>query len=629
MNQREDAPAASYGVHSERNVTARMRDGTLLAADVHLPARDGRPVALDSVALDSVEGAFPVLLHRTPYDKSAEARVLEASFFAAHGYATVVQDCRGRYASEGGFTKYVDEGPDGFDTVEWLAQQPWCNGKVGAFGLSYGAHTQAALACLNPPHLTCLWMDSGGFSNAFLSGCRNGGAFELRQVTWAFREAVALGSMESPEASANPLITKSALERQEIRDWFQRIPWKKGHSPLRWTPDYEDYLLEIWSHEVFDDYWRQVGLCAESHYESFAAVPQVHMGSWYDPYSKSTTDNFTALSQKEAAPVSLIMGPWTHGARSVTYSGDADMGPQSVVENNLDRDYNHLRLRFFDRWMKDSANGWEEEPPVKVFVMGGGSGRRNSHQRLDHGGRWRPEQEWPLARAVNTPFYLHPGGILSSEAPVSPNPPSRYLFDPERPVPTIGGNISSGQPIMEPGGYNQEESPDFYSSRPPYLPLSTRPDVLVFQTLPLTEDTEVTGPIQANLWVASSAVDTDFTAKLLDIYPPSQDYPEGYALNLTDGILRAKFRDSWERPELLEPGVIYPVTIQLLPTSNLFVKGHRLRLDISSSNFPRFDVNGNTGENPGTSPVRVPAQNSVYHDDAHPSHVILPVVAGK
>ncbi len=179
---------------------------------------------------------------------------------------------------------------------------------------------------------------------------------------------------------------------------------------------------------------------------------------------------------------------------------------------------------------------------------------------------------------------------------------------------------------MEPGGFDQRESPGFLGSRPPYLPLAARPDVLVFQTDRLTEDLEVTGPIAVHLWISSSAVDTDFTAKLLDIYPPSQDYPEGYALNLTDGILRAKFRDSWEQPELMEPGKVYPITIQLLPTSNLFVRGHCLRLDISSSNFPRFDVNGNSGENPGISPVRIPARNSVHHGPEQPSHVVLPVI---
>jgi putative CocE/NonD family hydrolase len=231
-----------------------------------------------------------------------------------------------------------------------------------------------------------------------------------------------------------------------------------------------------------------------------------------------------------------------------------------------------------------------------------------------------------LARANNTAFYLNAGGRLSAGLPQSGQSSSEYLFDPNQPVPTIGGNISSGQPIMEAGGFNQRESNQFYGSRPPYLPLAARPDVLVFQTEPLAEDVEVTGPISVRLWITSSAADTDFTAKLLDVYPPSQDYPEGYALNLTDGIFRCKFRNSWEEPEMMEPGQVYTVTIELMPTSNLFVAGHRIRLDVSSSNFPRFDVNGNTGENPGRSPVKISAQNQVYHDAGRPSHAMLPVI---
>ena len=611
MSTREPLSTPTYEVHSQHNVMMPMRDGMGLAADIYRPAREGNPV----------EGSLPVLLHRTPYNKSVEARVVEAGFFTNRGYVTVIQDCRGRYASEGGFTKYLYEGVDGYDTLDWLAQQPWCNGKVGTYGLSYAAHAQAALACLNPPNLACMWMDSGGFSNAFQSGCRNGGAFELRQVTWAFNEAMA-----SSEVHSHPLITKAAMENQDIHEWFRRMPWKKGHSPLKWTPEYEDYLMEIWSHEVFDAYWRQVGLCAESYYDQFSDVAQVHMGSWYDPYCRSTTDNFVALSKNKSGPVCLIMGPWTHGARSVTHSGDADMGPLSTLDNNLDRDYNYLRLRFFDRWLKGIKNGWEEEPPVRIFVMGGGSGNRNSQRRLDHGGYWRSERQWPLSRAKSTAYYLRNDGGLSNQSPPEDGGLSSYLFDPNRPVPTIGGNISSGQPIMEPGGFDQRESPDFHGSLSPYLPLASRPDVLVFQTEPLAADTEVTGPVSVNLWISSSAVDTDFTAKLLDVYQPSYDYPEGYALNLTDGILRAKFRNSWEAPELLQPGEVYPITIQMFPTSNLFLSGHRIRLDISSSNFPRFDVNGNTGENPGTSPVKIPAQNTVYHDAEHPSRLVLLIV---
>ncbi len=232
----------------------------------------------------------------------------------------------------------------------------------------------------------------------------------------------------------------------------------------------------------------------------------------------------------------------------------------------------------------------------------------------------------PLNRTLDTPFYLQPGGGLATNLPPDSAEPTRFLFDPERPVPTIGGNISSGQPIMEPGGFDQRESPRFYGSRSPYLPLATRNDVVVFQTDPLGEDQEVTGAVMVELWIASSAVDTDFTAKLVDVYPPNPDFPQGYALNLTDGIIRAKFRDSWVEPQLMEPGKIYSLTLQLPPTSNLFVKGHRIRLDLSSSNFPRFDVNPNTGENPAYARGKLPAWNTIFHDAAHPSSVLLPLV---
>ncbi|MCY4367194.1 MAG: CocE/NonD family hydrolase [Chloroflexi bacterium] len=584
------------------------RDGLNLATDIHRPQVDGKPI----------EDPLPVLLQRTPYGRSSPARQEEAAFFTNNGYVTVVQDCRGRYDSEGGFTKYIDEGKDGYDTVEWLAQQPWCNGEVGTFGLSYAAHTQAALASLDPPHLSAMWLECGGFASAYHSGCRNGGAFELRQVTWAFREA-----LESPEARSNPDTTKAALNKQDMREWFSRFPWKPGHSPLSWTPDYEAYLMEIWGNDTFDEYWQQVGLCAMAHYGPFADVPQVHQCSWYDPYAAGTIQNYTALSQLKASNVSLIMGPWTHGANSVTFAGNADFGRNSTLESTKEGSFNEQRLAFFDHWLKGADNNWADRSPVKLFMMGGGSGRRNPEGRLDHGGKWVEEQSWPPARVKETAMYLHRGGKLSIAMPQIEEHASMFRFDPENPVPTIGGNISSGLPIMEPGGFDQRESEDFFGCQEPYLPLASRPDVLVFQTDPLPENLEVTGPVTVNLWISSSAVDTDFTAKLIDVYPPCRDYPEGYALNLTDGVLRTKFRNSWSEPELMEPGEIYPITIELYPTSNLFAQGHRIRLDVSSSNFPRLDVNGNTGDNPALSPIRHVATNTVYHDYGRPSHLTL------
>ena len=589
-----------------------MRDGVRLATDVHRPSRDRQPIA----------GRFPVLLQRTPYNKDGAVLKAEAEFFVGQGYVVVLQDCRGRYSSEGGFTKYTAEGEDGYDTLDWISRQPWCDGRAGTYGLSYAAHTQAAAACLNPPALAAMWLDSGGFASAYQSGCRNGGAFELRQLTWAYKEAV-----ESREAYAGPQTVGTALRAQSIGDWFLRLPWKRGHSPIRWTPDYEDYLLEIWRRENFDDYWRGIGLCAEAYISAFSDVPQVHMGSWYDPYARSTTDNYVAFKAAKKGPVYLIMGPWTHGARSLTHSGNADFGPGGCLDGNLDDDYNNLRLRFFDRWLKDIDNGWDSGPSVKLFLMGGGSGRKNSRQRLDHGGRWLALDEWPPSVAPAAAYYLHHDGRLSTEKPTADAASSNYLFDPNHPVPTIGGNISSGQPVMEAGGFDQTESEAFFGSRPPFLPLASRPDVLPFETEPLAHDTAIIGPVSVRLWASSTAVDTDFTAKLVDVYPPSEDYPQGYALNLADGILRAKFRDSWESPSLMEPGQVYQMTVQLLPTANLFAKGHRIRIDISSSNFPRFDVNGNTGANPAVSPVKLTAVNTVYHDSSRPSHVTLPVTS--
>ena len=601
-------PRRKSNNHFIENHMVPTRDGLSLATDIHRPQVDGNPV----------EDPLPVLLQRTPYGKGSAARQEEAAFFTNHGYVTVVQDCRGRYDSEGGFTKYIDEGQDGYDTVEWLAQQPWCNGQIGTFGLSYAAHTQAALASLDPPHLSAMWLECGGFASAYHSGCRNGGAFELRQVTWAFREA-----LESSEARANPDTTRAALNKQNIREWFSRFPWKPGHSPLSWTPDYEDYLMEIWGNDTFDEYWQQAGLCAMAHYGPFSDVPQVHQCSWYDPYAAGTIQNYTSLSRLKASNVSLIMGPWTHGANSVTYSGNVDFGRRSTLENSEEGSYNEQRLAFFDHWLKGADNDWVDRPPVKLFMMGGGSGRRNPEGRLDHGGKWVGERSWPPERVKETAMYLHRGGKLSIAMPQIEEHASLFRFDPENPVPTIGGNISSGLPIMEPGGFDQRESEEFFGCQEPYLPLASRPDVLVFQTDPLTESLEVTGPVTVNLWISSSEVDTDFTAKLIDVYPPSRDYPEGYALNLTDGVLRTKFRDSWSEPEVMEPGQVYPITIELYPTSNLFAQGHRIRLDISSSNFPRLDVNGNTGENPALSPIRLVATNTVYHDYGRPSHVSL------
>ena len=607
----------------ESGVMVPMRDGVRLATDIYRPARDG----------EALQGGRPVILERTPYgrnitsraeaslrDAGAKSRAEVAHFFVSRGYVVVYQDCRGRYGSQGEFVKYLSDGEDGFDCCAWIVGQTWCNGKIGTMGLSYAAHTQSALACANAPGIAAMFLDSGGFSNAYQGGIRQGGAFELKQVTWGYNNALL-----SPCVQGDPA-RLAAMQAIDLRQWFARMPWKRGASPLTPAPEYESYVYDQWEHGIFDAFWKRIGLYAAGFYDTYSDAPMVHMSSWYDPYTRTATENYLGLSRRKAGPVRLILGPWTHGDRSLTHAGDVDFGPAATLDGNLADDFLTLRLRWFDAWLKGARNGVAQEPAVRLFIMGGGSGRRNAAGRLEHGGRWRAERDWPIPDARNTAYYCHGDGVLAPQPPTANASPRTFTFDPTHPVPTIGGAISSGAPVMEGGAFDQVENPRFFGSREPFLALATRRDVLVFETPPLLADTEVTGPIVAHLWVASDRPDTDVTIKLVDVYPPSQDYPQGFAMNLTDGILRLRYRQSWEAPRLLESGKPVRVTIEAFPTGNVFVKGHRIRLDVSSSNFPRFDVNPNSGE-PEARPTRMAvAHNTLYLDCERPSHVVLPIV---
>ncbi len=593
-----------------------MRDGVRLATDIHTPGG---------------AGPFPVILERTPYGRHLPSRSeitaaaphepasrgAIAAGFGAHGYAVVYQDTRGRHGSEGRFVKYLSDGEDGFDTCAWLVAQPWCDGRICTMGLSYAAHTQAALGCLDAPGVVAQVLDCGGFANAWKSGIRQSGAFELKQATWALRQA-----QLSPEAEADPVL-HAALAAEDVRDWFARLPWRPGHSPVRHHPDYEAYLFDQWEHGADDGFWRQLGIWAEGYYARYSRAACVHLSSWWDPYSLTATANYAGLKQAGRGPQRLILGPWTHGDRSRTRFGDVEFGPDASLDAWAG-DWPAYRRRFFDHVIKDAPL---REPAVRVFVMGGGSGRRTPDGHLDHGGAWLAADDWPLPGTDFVAYHLHGDGTLDPAAPMETAAPLSFDFDPAHPVPTIGGAFSSLEPVAAAGSWDQTEAPAFFGCTPPYLPLASRPDVLVFQTPPLAAPLRIVGPVVAELFVATDAPDTDFTAKLIDVHPPSADYPRGYAMILTDGILRLRYAEDPAAPRLRRPGEVVRATVTLFPTANLFLPGHRIRLDVSSSNFPKFDVNPNTGEPEGRARRRRVALNTVFLDAARPSRLVLPVLA--
>ena len=611
-----------------RDAMVRMRDGVRLATDCYFPVRAGGAHVV----------AAPVLLERTPYDKCGISRS-EASLarpeplsrsqlavqMARHGYVVVMQDCRGRHASEGVFTKYVDEAGDGYDTMAWLVAQPWCNGSIGTMGFSYGAHTQCAMATQAPPGLACMYIDSGGFSNAYHGGIRRGGAFEMKQVTWALKHALAsaenLGDVERVKA----------LKGRDVRDWFRSLPWTRGQSPLSAAPDYEEYLFEQWQHGCFSKYWQQPGLCNEAFYDRFPDVPIAIVGSWQDPYVLSCLANFEALRQTNKSEVTLLMGPWTHGNRSVSHAGNVDFGPQSTLDGNIAPDYLQMRLDWFGRWLKRESPE-REDSRVRVFLMGGGDGTRNSEGRLEHGGRWMHADCWPPANTSEKCLTLEwrDGCGRLSECTPAGDAYAEYSYDPNDPVPTIGGALTSGEPVMQGGLYDQRITPELFTVKPQplSLALADRPDVLVFESELLAEDLAVVGTVEISLCVSSDCPDTDFTVKLIDLHPATPDYPSGYAMNVTDGIFRMRYRESWTHETFMRSGDIYRITIRPFATANLFKAGHRLRIDISSSNFPHFDINPNSGEPEGAWCNARVARNRVYTGGAYVSRIRLPVLQG-
>lgn len=562
--------ADSYEVVVERNVAARMRDGVTLRADIYRPKADGK---------------FPVLLVRTPYDKTSE------SYFgmrgAARGYVVVEQDVRGRFASEGEFYTFKNESADGYDTVEWAAALPYSNGKVGMFGGSYVGATQYLAAIAKPPHLAgiCPTVTASNYHDGWTY---QGGAFE-QWFNESWSTGLAENTMRRRVETANALAGTKTLPLEDFE--VLAAPSAVGIAPY-----FKDWL----AHPNFDAYWKQWSI--EDHYGDIQ-VPVLSFAAWYDIFLGGSLKNYQRLKTEGGTEAAK------HGQRLVVYVGGHAGGPENRRIGSVDFgeklpiDQDEMTLRWYDSIFKGVANGVEKEKPVKIFVMG-----KNE---------WRDEDDWPLARAKSTKYYLHATGAgangltgtgtLSTSAPTEEKA-DQYVYDPSDAVPTLGGSLCCGA-APPPGNGPQDQRP-----------AEGRADVLVFTTPAFAKDFEVTGPVTLDLWVSSSAVDTDFTGMLVDVWP------NGFAQNLTSGILRMRYRNSQEKAELANPGETYHVTVDLWATSNVFLAGHKLRLEVSSSNFPRFDRNLNTGEIQARGTRMVKATNVIYHDKAHPSALNVAVV---
>jgi len=563
----------------ERNVAMKTRDGVTLMADIYRPTGDD---------------TFPVLLQRTPYNKDNADEFAHKA--VARGFMVVVQDVRGRYTSEGEWYTFKHESDDGYDAVEWAAALPHSNGKVGMFGGSYVGATQMLAAISHPPHLAgiCPVVTA---SNYHENWTYQGGAFEQ----W-FDESWTAGLAQD---TANRVISDNTNARVGDSvlplNQFPVFNIKPVTSGSQLTHDLAPYFLDWLAHPTYDSYWKQWAI--DENYAQIQ-VPALTIAAWYDLFQGGSLHNYMGLrdhagndAARSGQHLIVTIGGHAGNGRHI---GDVDFGPAAEEYNE-----NNLTLDWYDYLFMGKQNQFASGKPVRIFVMGEN--------------KWRDEEAWPLARAKQTSYFLHSDGkanSVSGDGSLSgvaarAEHVDTFTYDPANPVPTVGGPLCcDGQHIAPnpPGPRDQKD-------------VEARQDVLVYSTPPLDADVEVTGPVTLDLFAKSSAVDTDFTAKLVDVGP------DGFAQNLTEGILRASFRESTRgEPKPIVPGKVYEYKIDVWSTSNVFLKGHRIRLEVSSSNFPRFDRNLNTGKNAADSAAFVKATNTILHDAEHPSALILPVV---
>ena len=578
-----------YQVIREPDVMVPMRDGTRLATDIVRPDAPGR---------------FPVLVNRGPYGKDSYLANPDHSiwFFPRNGYVLLSQDVRGRFGSEGDYNPLFQEALDGYDTVEWAARQPWSTGRVATTGQSYLGATQYTLAGRRPlpPHLQTMAVVSASadFHQSWVY--HTGGAMEWG---WTVPYAILKGRNTLERAGRHDLLAQMddyviapGNFGQPLSDqWYRHLPLRDWINRLR---EAAPYFHEYFDQEPDGPYWWQLNLMRQARN---VAIPMFHISAWYDIFLEGALNAYQSVRRHGATELArrsqkLLIGPWAH-LRPFTEpttggAGNIDFGSDAAIE------LHDCLLRWYDYWLKGEQTGIMDDPPVRLFVMGDN--------------RWRDESEWPLARTQYTRWYFRSGGgantrhgdgVLSTAPPEPDEPADQYLYDPSDPAPTLGGNTL----IIEYGVFDQS-------------PVEDRPDVLSYTSEPLAADLEITGPIAVTLYAATSAADTDFTAKLVDVRP------DGFAHNLQDGIVRARYRTSAREASFVTPGAVHRYPIDLWATSHVVKAGHRIRVDISSSNFPRFDRNPNTGAPLGADARLETARQTVHHSAQHPSHITLPII---
>ncbi len=554
-----EGPADSIRI--DFGVRIPMRDGVALVGDVYRPAAPGR---------------YPVILTRTPYNRNGENILAAARAFVARGYVYVAQDVRGRGDSQGDWLPYRNEGPDGYDSIEWCAAQAWSTGRVGTIGQSYTAYNQWLAATHRPPHLAAMIVLASmtdPMGDVWISG--PGGLPTPTMISWYH------------------------LTADHLNQNMNAVDWGRlnGHLPLITMDSAAGRPNERWReiirHSTLDAWWDPARY--QNQYDR-VQVPVLHVSGWYDDALRATPMNFEGMRRQGAPDVRnrqrLVIGPWPHQINSTARLGEVEFGPDALI------DLVGLQARWFDRWLKEIPNGIETEPPVRLFAMSAN--------------RWFDAADWPVPGTRFTRYHLRSGGRantlagdgrLSLEPPPAAEPPDRYRYDPADPTPFL----------TEPS-FAQLGGPE------DYRPVEQRPDVLVYTSPPVEHETLVCGPLRAEVAAASSAPDTDFMVKVLDVWP------NGYAQRLNDGMVRARFRDGNERPTPIEPGRVYRYRIDAWATCQSFRPGHRIRVEISSSAFPKFDRNPNTGDPLGMSARIATADQTIYHDAARPSWIELPIV---